>query len=248
MSEVLYVSRYTSPGRFRFTETKANLFCQGAAAVLEFYAIEVPLAQPRNAIGGQLVSTLAGVAVAKLFQLSDNFHDIQYLGGALACACATCLMAITKTVHPPAGATALLAVVDDRLVHIGWFLIPVMMLGCGLMCAVALIINNIQRRFPIYWWTPEDLRKGKSIFRTRKSVENEVEAAQAQPEKPETNGDATDSNRTEDQEATAEEKAIEHHHHDMNEVIIRPGQVVAPETMYLTQEEKLFLETLCKRL
>lgn len=116
------------------------------------------------------------------------------------------------------------------------------------MCVVALIINNIQRRFPIYWWTPEDLRKGKSIFRTRKSVENEVEAARAQPEKPATNGAATDSNRTEDQEATAEEKAIEHHHHDVNELVIRPGQVVAPESMYLTQEEKLFLETLCKRL
>ncbi|EQL02090.1 HPP family protein [Ophiocordyceps sinensis CO18] len=34
----------------------------GAAAVLEFYAIESPLAQPRNAIVGQAIATVAGVA------------------------------------------------------------------------------------------------------------------------------------------------------------------------------------------
>lgn len=66
-------------------------------------------------------------------------------------------MAFTKTVHPPAGATALLAVVDDAIIDLGWFLIPVVLLGCALMLVAALVINNIQRRFPIYWWTPEDL-------------------------------------------------------------------------------------------
>ncbi|KXH62604.1 HPP family protein [Colletotrichum nymphaeae SA-01] len=91
----------------------------GAAAVLEFYSIESPLSQPRNSVFGQLLSAVVGVAICKLFQLSPHFDSIRWLGGALSCALATTVMALTKTVHPPAGATALLAVVDDGVVHLG---------------------------------------------------------------------------------------------------------------------------------
>jgi hypothetical protein len=68
-------------------------------------------------------------------------------------------MTLTGTVHPPAGATALLALVDDASISLGWCLIPVMLLGCSLMLAVALVVNNIQRRFPIYWWTPQTIKR-----------------------------------------------------------------------------------------
>ncbi|PFH62308.1 hypothetical protein XA68_14168 [Ophiocordyceps unilateralis] len=129
----------------------------GASAVLEFLVIESPLAQPRNAVGGHIIATITGVIISKLFQLSSNFNDIRWLGGALACATATVLMALTKTVHPPAGATALSAVVDAKLVDLGWRLVPVVMLGSTLMLGMSLLINNIDRRFPLYWWTPLDL-------------------------------------------------------------------------------------------
>ncbi|PHH85011.1 hypothetical protein CDD83_1034 [Cordyceps sp. RAO-2017] len=137
----------------------------GAAAVLEFYAIESPLSQPRNAVLGQTLASIVGVGVAKLFQLSDRFHQIRWVGGALSCASATALMALTKTVHPPAGATALLAVADDHLVALGWLLVPLVLLGCALMLAVALLVNNIERRFPLYWWTPMDLRQRRPVGR-----------------------------------------------------------------------------------
>jgi len=130
---------------------------------LEYYAIESPLAQPRNAIFGQLISAVIGVSICKLFALSPNFASIQWIGGALACATATALMALTKTVHPPAGATALLAVVDHVAVGLGWSLVPLVLLGCTIMLATALLVNNIQRRFPIYWWTPEDLGQRRRI-------------------------------------------------------------------------------------
>lgn len=134
---------------------------QGAAAVLEFYAIESPLAQPRNAIVGHLLSAIVGVSVRKLFALSPTaIHNHLWAGGALACAAATSVMALTGTVHPPAGATALGAVVDDRLANIGWWLLPAVVLGSTLMLAVALVVNNIQRRFPVYWWTPERIGSG----------------------------------------------------------------------------------------
>ncbi|KAK8058217.1 hypothetical protein PG994_008665 [Apiospora phragmitis] len=141
----------------------------GAAAVLEFYAIESPLSQPRNSILGQVLASVVGVAVAKLFALDPALlsdigggpeagvggpaHDLTWLAGALACASATAVMALTGTVHPPAGATALLAVVDADVRALGWFLVPVMLLGSTLMLGVALLVNNLQRRFPVYWWT-----------------------------------------------------------------------------------------------
>ena len=65
-------------------------------------------------------------------------------------------MALTGTVHPPAGATALMAVLEDDVSRLGWYLILPVMLGCGLMLVFALLVNNIQRRFPFYWWTPEE--------------------------------------------------------------------------------------------
>lgn len=202
------------------------------------------------------MSAIIGVAVARLFLLSDRFDEIQYLGGALACAAATSLMGLTKTVHPPAGATALLAVVDNRLVSLGWFLIPVMMLGGVLMLSVSLIINNIQRRYPVYWWTPEDLKKASPMFRTSKTATDKAETGTANggasevttvpaPEAQATNGSADTNQSTEKEEV---EKLIEHEKHGLNETIIRPGLVIVPESMYLTQEEKLFLETLSRRL
>ncbi|KAI1277677.1 HPP family-domain-containing protein [Xylaria sp. FL0933] len=129
----------------------------GAAAVLEFYAFESPFAQPRNFFGSQIIATVVGVSICKLFQLSSDEYWVRWLGGALACATTTALMGLTKTVHPPAGATALIAVIDDRSVKIGWKLIPLILLSCTVMMIVALILNNVFTRFPLYWWTPSDL-------------------------------------------------------------------------------------------
>lgn len=209
--------------------------------MLEFYAIDSPLAQPRNAFCGQLIAAIVGVAVAKLFQLSDNFSEIQYLGGALSCACTVAIMALTKTVHPPAGATALLAVVDDRLVRAGWFLIPVMILAVSLMLAVALIINNIERRFPVYWWTPAGLKKAKP-------VSNEQDKAETGTSKgPDSTGHVSGSQTSPEKEKSLEPE-VKHQQHESSEAIIRPGLIVLPKDMYLTVEEMQFLETLSKRL
>lgn len=208
--------------------------------MLEFYSIESPLAQPRNAVTGQVIAALVGVGVAKLFQLSDRFADIRWIGGALACASATALMALTKTVHPPAGATALLAVVDANLVAIGWFLVPVMMLGCALMLAVALLVNNVERRFPMYWWTPEDLRQTKPMFLRRKDGrddggDEEVAAG---------NSSQRTATSTSNQPCRHADAAAVH----AGQVVIRPGQVIVPEHMFLTQEELQLLETMSYRL
>lgn len=221
----------------------ADCLFKGAAAVLEFYAIESPLAQPRNAIMGQVLAAVIGCGVGKLFLLSDNFEEIKWLGGALACASATAVMALTKTVHPPAGATALLAVVDPTLIQVGWFLIPVMLLGCALMLGAALLINNIERRFPVYWWTPDNLRQPNSLFRRRHSTTKPSEA-DADESKPEASSERYTSDLEAPTERETEREDIKH----AADIIIKPGQVIVPEHVYLTQEEEQYLETLCKRL
>ena len=123
--------------------------------------IESPLAQPRAAILSQVISAAIGVGITKLFELLPyaRFENTRWLAGALAVGISSAAMSITKTVHPPAGATALLAATSPDVTLLGWWLLPLVLLGAVLMVTSACVINNIQRRFPTFWWTPVDLRK-----------------------------------------------------------------------------------------
>jgi hypothetical protein len=62
-------------------------------------------------------------------------------------------MTITKTIHPPAGGTALIAATQVDIRALGWYYVPVVLLSSVLMIAVGLITNNVQLRYPMYWWT-----------------------------------------------------------------------------------------------
>ncbi|MDP6587570.1 MAG: HPP family protein, partial [Anaerolineales bacterium] len=75
----------------------------GASAVLIYGSITSPLAQPRNLVGGHIVSAIIGVASYQL--LSAHM----WLAASVAVATAIAVMHITKTLHPPGGATALIA-------------------------------------------------------------------------------------------------------------------------------------------
>ncbi|KAL2155735.1 hypothetical protein VTH82DRAFT_477 [Thermothelomyces myriococcoides] len=225
----------------------------GAAAVLDFYAIESPLAQPRNAVLGQMIAALTGVGICKLFALSPHFEDVRWLGGSLACACATALMALTGTVHPPAGATALLAVVDPAVAGLGWFLFVPLLLGCTLMVAVALLVNNIQRRFPYYWWTPGETgtywrqrRKEPELQEKKKQAEEEERESSMERQRHadvESSGSGSSGDLTE-----AVSRIVSVLNGREGEIIIRRGRVIIPDGLELRQEEILSLETLSERL
>jgi len=121
----------------------------GASAVLLYGAIKSPLAQPRNLLGGHVLSALIGVASYEL--LSAHL----WLAGALAVATAIALMHVTKTLHPPGGATALIAVIGgDRIHSLGyWYAVVPAGSGALIMLLIALLINNIpkDRRYPEFW-------------------------------------------------------------------------------------------------
>ena len=120
----------------------------GASAVLLYGAPRSPFAQPRNLIGGHLFSAIIGVAAYKLLP------DTALMAAPLAVATAIAVMQLTHTLHPPGGATALIAVIGPPEVHqVGWLYPLPVVIGAGILLAVALVTNNLpgQKPFPERW-------------------------------------------------------------------------------------------------
>ncbi len=122
----------------------------GASAVLLFGAVRSPLAQPRNLVGGHMLSALVGVLCWQLLAA------VPWLAAALAVATAIALMHLTRTLHPPGGATALIAVTGSAEIHrLGfWYVLLPATVGPLLMLLVALLFNNLarSRRYPEIWF------------------------------------------------------------------------------------------------
>lgn len=72
----------------------------GSSAVLIYYATNSPLAQPRNLIGSHIIAALVAITCVNL--MGSTWYCM-----ALSVMLTTLLLAMTDTVHPPAGATAL---------------------------------------------------------------------------------------------------------------------------------------------
>lgn len=79
----------------------------GASAVLLFAVPASPLAQPWPVLGGNVISALVGIAVAKA--IADPT-----LAAALAVGAAIAVMSLLRCLHPPGGAVALSAVLGPK--------------------------------------------------------------------------------------------------------------------------------------
>ena len=119
----------------------------GASSVLVYGVIQSPLAQPRNLVGGHLVSAIIGVTVQKLIP------DILWISAPLAVSLSIVCMQITKTLHPPGGATALIAVTGSAAIKkMGYFyVISPVLSGVLILLLVAIIFNNMtsNRIYPV---------------------------------------------------------------------------------------------------
>lgn len=101
------------------------------------------------------------MGVSKLFQYHSDYEKIRWIAGAVGCALASAVMLLTGTVHPPGGASAVLAATEPAITAMGWYFLGLVAWGTALMIIVGLLINNIQRQFPMYWWTPLDISRAK---------------------------------------------------------------------------------------
>jgi len=106
----------------------------GAAAVLVFAVPASPLAQPWSVIGGNIIAALVGVTVRMLVPMPE-------LAAPIAVGAAILMMSLTRSLHPPAGAVALTAVVGGPAVVDAGFafvLVPIalnaiILTGCGIL-------------------------------------------------------------------------------------------------------------------
>lgn len=115
----------------------------GASCVLAFGAWNAPLSQPRNIIGGHLVSTLIGL-------ICYHFLGNEPWVIGIAVGLAIALMMVTKTTHPPAGADPLVVILGGY--SWGYLFSPVL-IGAIIIVCFALIINNLRsnRHYPTFW-------------------------------------------------------------------------------------------------
>jgi CBS-domain-containing membrane protein len=124
----------------------------GASAVLLFAAPRAEFAQPRNAVAGQVIAATVGVTAYKLLSAHVG------LAAALGVGVAVCLMQVTRTLHPPAGATALIAILGPAQVHrLGYdYVLTPILIGMLILIAIALVVNNLSpdenRHYPATWW------------------------------------------------------------------------------------------------
>ncbi|KAJ9447967.1 hypothetical protein DIPPA_34300 [Diplonema papillatum] len=118
----------------------------GATSLLIFTFPHRSFSQPRNVVGGHVLACITGVAVR-------SFVGATVLSPALAVSFACCVMLVTRTFHPPAGGTALNAVLaPPELASIGFELVIPSALGSGVLVFLGLVFNNlVGRRYPVYW-------------------------------------------------------------------------------------------------
>ncbi|EAW07099.1 HPP family protein [Aspergillus clavatus NRRL 1] len=194
-----------------------------ATAILDYQTIQSPLAQPRSSIIGHVLAAIVGVGITKLFMLRSDFESLRWIAGAVCTAAASTAMGLTNTVHPPGGATAMLAAVDSTIIAMGWFFVPLVLIGSLLMLGTALVVNNIQRQFPMFWWTPRVVGRPKGP----PDIEKTSEVPDGTMERTLSRAAASFGGNT---------------------IIITPHHVVIPDGFVLGLEEKGILEVLRDRL
>lgn len=136
----------------------------GASSVLIFGAVQSPLAQPRNLIGGHVISAIIGVTIYK------TLPNILWLTAPLAVSMSIVMMQLTKTLHPPGGAAALIAIIGtDKVKELGYlYVLSPVLTGTLILLVVALVFNNLtpNRKYPTDRRFTNFLRKRKADLKT----------------------------------------------------------------------------------
>jgi CBS-domain-containing membrane protein len=129
----------------------------GAASVLLFGQIDSPLAQPRNAIFGQIISAICGVTVRQIFcYCQHDCSNLLWLQCSFAVSCSILLMQLIGTVHPPGGATALSIIIGGPMIDdLGyWYVLTPVTVATLILVSISVLFQSavFGRRYPHYWW------------------------------------------------------------------------------------------------
>tara|TARA_B100001769_G_C21975721_1_gene524758 strand:- start:204 stop:650 length:447 start_codon:yes stop_codon:yes gene_type:complete len=108
----------------------------GASLVLVMAVHDSPLAKPRNVFFGHILSASSGVLI---FYLMGN----SALSIALGLSLAVLVMIVTKTIHPPAGANPVIAILGAKSFE---FVIMPVAIGASFIVIFALAYNKLMKR------------------------------------------------------------------------------------------------------
>ncbi|WP_221392791.1 HPP family protein [Dyadobacter sp. NIV53] len=137
---------YINSKSFNVTDNVFLIGSFGASSVLIYGIVNSPLAQPRNLIGGHVICALIGVTVHYIIP-----NEI-WLSSAFAVSLSIVMMQITKTLHPPGGATALIANIgSEKITSLGYmYVISPVLSGAVILLLVAILVNNLasHRKYP----------------------------------------------------------------------------------------------------
>jgi CBS-domain-containing membrane protein len=101
-------------------------------------------------VGGHLVSATIGITSYSIFG-----DSMMWLAVPVATASAIMAMQATKTVHPPAGGTVLIALMGSAKVHaMGYALLAPIGLTSTILVGCGLALNNFKEgspSYPTYW-------------------------------------------------------------------------------------------------
>jgi len=139
----------------------------GATAVLLYACPESPLAQPWNCFVGHFLSAIVGITVSVIHISCCDRESTLWLAATIAVTVSITVMQVTRSIHPPGGATALLAVTANRTdVWSGylWVFLPTVT-GAVVLLIVAVLVNNAfpARQFPQHWQTPFSKQKNVPV-------------------------------------------------------------------------------------
>lgn len=113
----------------------------GASAVLVLAVPSSPLAQPWPVVGGNVISSLVGVA-------AFNAIPSMTLAAGVAVGGAILVMSLLRCLHPPGGAAALTAVIGSQAIHNSGFAFAFVPVGLNSITLVvlAMIFNRAAGR------------------------------------------------------------------------------------------------------
>ena len=126
----------------------------GATAVLVFAAPALPMAQPRNVVGGQTLSAFVGVALRVLLVELPGAPHAAFAVAALAVAASIAAMMACGVLHPAGAGTAMIAVVNSNAKAQGWlFIVLPVFVGSLVITAVGAVYNNLftSQPYPAFW-------------------------------------------------------------------------------------------------
>lgn len=134
-----WITRYFIP----VTGYPILIASMGASAVIVFIIPNSPLAQPWPLVGGQIISTIVGIASAQFVSDTAFASAVAVSGSVLA-------MFLLRCLHPPGAASALTPVMagDPITSALGYsFVLMPVGLNVAIMLLMALVINRLCLQF-----------------------------------------------------------------------------------------------------